>query len=456
MTMHMDPISPVIFWVTLIFFFGMLGRYAAFHLKQPAVLGELVMGMVVGNLCYFFGLPLAVVLREGSDIFQILHDVLQGEPLSQAVHASITSPYYAEQLLTVLSGKLGIESIKVAYVVDILSRYGVIYLLFMVGLESSVSELRRTGRESLQVALLGVVMPIILGLGVSLLLMPAASFSVHLFVAATLSATSVGITARVLKEMKKINTREAKTILGAAMIDDVLGLIILAIVSSLVISGLISVWMVVHIIVLALLFFCGALWVGPWILKKAVLFFSFLEPWETKLCIAFLFLMSLSWLAASVQLAAIIGAFAAGLIIHEGFFASEDRRSLGIKELMAPLEALLSPLFFMLMGIQVKLELFFNGTVLITAIGLIIAAVVGKLLSGFGASSKRDRLLVGIGMLPRGEVGLVFASIGRSLGVISPSLFSAIVLMVVVTTFITPLWLKRRYAQKDGGSYATK
>ena len=123
---------------------------------------------------------------------------------------------------------------------------------------------------------------------------------------------------------------------------------------------------------------------------------------------------------------------------------------------MAPLEALLSPLFFMLMGIQVKLELFFNGTVLITAIGLIIAAVVGKLLSGFGASSKRDRLLVGIGMLPRGEVGLVFASIGRSLGVISPSLFSAIVLMVVVTTFITPLWLKRRYAQKDGGSYATK
>ena len=161
--------------------------------------------------------------------------------------------------------------------------------------------------------------------------------------------------------------------------------------------------------------------------------------------------MVLAWLATLVQLAAIIGAFAAGLIIHDGFFESRDslqKNRLGIKELVAPLEALLAPLFFMLIGIQVKLESFLDWHVLMIACGLIIAAILGKLISGLGANRKDDRLLIGIGMLPRGEVGLVFASIGKTLGVMSDQLFSAIILMVIVTTLVAPLWMKVRYARK--------
>ena len=442
---HMDPVASVILWVTVIFFFGVIGRYIALKCHQPGVLGELLMGVLLGNICYFFDMQLAVVLREGSAIFAIMRDLLTGVPLSLAVDTLIPNPHYARQVMHALSGPEGVELIKVAYVVDILSRYGVIFLLFMVGLESSVTELRATGRASITVAVIGVVAPIILGLLVSFLLMPGAAFHVHLFVAATLSATSVGITARVLKEMKKLGTREAKTILGAAMIDDILGLVILAIVSSLVISGAVSFGMVSRIVGLAILFFAGSLWIGPWILKKAVLFFTFLEPWEAKLTISFIFVMSLSWLASLVELATIIGAFAAGVIIHDGYFSA--RKGPGIKELVAPLEALLAPLFFMLIGIQVKIESFFDPSVLCMGIGLILAAILGKLLSGLGAGPKSDRLLVGIGMLPRGEVGLVFASIGRTLGVISDQLFSAIILMVIVTTFIAPLWLKIHYAK---------
>ena len=443
----LDPAESVIFWMTLIFFFGVMGRYIAIRLKQPGVLGELLMGVLVGNLCYFFGLQIAIVLREGSAVFDIMRDLLTGMPLTQAVETAIPDLHYANQVLLALKGAQGIDLIKVAYVLDIFSRYGVIFLLFMVGLESSITELRQTGRPSLQVAILGVLAPIGLGFLVSAALMPDSSFSVHLFVAATLSATSVGITARVLKDMNKLHTREAKTILGAAMLDDILGLVILAIVSSLVITGIVDTFVVTKIVALSVLFFVGVIFIGPLVLRRAVSFFSFLNPWEAKLSIVFIFVMSLSWLATAVQLASIIGAFAAGLIIHDGFFSARETTKapvLGIKDIMAPLEALLAPLFFMLIGIQVKVESFFHWHVLLVASALLIAAIIGKLVSGLGGSSKDDRLLIGIGMLPRGEVGLVFASIGRTLGVISDQLFSSIILMVIVTTIMTPFWLKHQ------------
>jgi len=297
-----------------------------------------------------------------------------------------------------------------------------------------------------------VIAPMLLGFGVAYLLIPNGTYQSDLFIAATLSATSIGITARVLTEMKKLRTREAKIILGAAMLDDVMGLIILAVVSSLVISGVVDMMVVLRIIVSAVLFFAGTLFLGPIVLRKAIHFFRFLEPWESKLFISFLFIMMLSWLASVLQLATIIGAFTAGIILHDDYFdgkplSKQENRS--IYHLLSPLETILAPMFFIVIGIQVKLESFYHWNVIILASGLIVAAVVGKLLCGYGARTSNDRLLIGIGMLPRGEVGLVFASIGRTLGVISDDLFSAIVLMVMITTFIAPVLLKARYTAKD-------
>lgn len=447
-----DPVASVVLWMTLIFSCAILGRYLARCLNQPGVLGELLMGVLLGNICYYFGLQLMVVLREGSAIFNIIASLLSGTALPDAVSQSIPNEIYATQVTAALSGSMGIELIKVSYVLDMFSRFGVIFLLFMVGLESSVQELKNTGRESIQVALIGVIVPVISGFAIALLLVPEASWKANLFVAATLSATSIGITARVLSEMKKLRTREARTILGAAMLDDILGLIILAIVSSIVINGHVDLLMISQVIVMTIVFFAGALMLGPWFLRKAIRYVRFLETWEAKLFVSFIFVMVLSWLATLVQLASIIGAFAAGMIINDAFFEQDQSRQhiLKIKDLIAPLEFLLAPLFFMLIGIQVKLESFFDWHVLLMATGLIMAAVVGKLVSGLGASRKDDRLLIGIGMLPRGEVGLVFASIGRTLGVMSDQLFSAIILMVIVTTFMVPPMLKARFGKQQG------
>ncbi|WP_419420604.1 cation:proton antiporter [Legionella sp. D16C41] len=445
-----DPISNVILWVTIFFSFAILGRYVAKLLNQPGVLGELLMGVVIGNICYFFGSQLIVILREGAAIYNIMKDLLANIPLEQAVTQNIPNAYYASQVTHALSSSLGIEYIKVGYVLDVFSRYGVIFLLFKVGLESSIQELRHTGLASIRVAVIGVVLPIILGFIVAYLIVPEASYKVNLFVAATLSATSIGITASVLSEMKKLKTREAQTILGAAMFDDILGLIILAIVSSIVLQGQVNFLMIGQVIILTILFFMLAILIGPWLLNKSIKYFQFLDLWEEKLFISFIFVMFLAWLATVIKLASIIGAFAAGLIINDNFFEGKRQHSFKIHDLISPIESLLAPLFFMLIGLQVKIEAFMHWQVIGMAFGLIVAAIVGKLLSGLGGNKKDDRLLIGIGMLPRGEVGLVFASIGRTLGVISDQLFSAIILMVIVTTIVAPPWLKSRYAKQKG------
>jgi Kef-type K+ transport system membrane component KefB len=162
--------------------------------------------------------------------------------------------------------------------------------------------------------------------------------------------------------------------------------------------------------------------------------------------------MVLAWMANLAGLATIIGAFAAGVILHDGFFretsdASGGGRVVTIRELIMPLEVILVPIFFVLMGIQVKLESFLSWPVIVLAAGLVVAAVIGKLACGLGADRGRNRMAIGIGMMPRGEVGLVFAAIGRTLGVIDDAIFSSIVLMVIITTLAAPPLLKSELAK---------
>ncbi len=443
-----DPASSIIFWGTILLFFGIVGRYIAKSCGQPGVLGELLMGVVVGNICYAYHVPLMIVLRDSAAVFAVIQKMLQGLSLNTAVHQLIPDTYYAKQVVAAMSGQNGEQWITVTFVVDAFSRYGVIFLLFMVGLESSLRDLKKTGKESTFVAVIGVIAPMLLGLLITKWMLPQAAFSTALFVAATLSATSVGITARVLQDMNKLKTREAKTILGAAMLDDVLGLVILSVVSGMVIMGSVSPWMLIRIIAMATIFFPLSLWLGPILLRRMIAWITFVDPWEAKLLTSFIFIMGFSWLATIVHMSTIIGAFIAGIILHEGFFEAREREvkdPQSIRNLLAPFEAIFAPLFFVLIGIQVRLESFLDKQVFLYSLCLLVAAILGKLVSGLGGNRRDDRLLIGIGMIPRGEVGLVFASVGKSLHIIPDALFSAIIVMVVVTTFITPIWMKIQY-----------
>jgi len=443
--MHTDPIAPVILGVTGILFFAILGRFAARKLGQPSVLGELIMGVVLGNLAYLIGIDLILVLREGPAIFELEKLSIAGTPLDLAAFQTLGSDT-AAQVLWILQGPHGGQILQVAQTVDVFSRYGVIFMLFLVGLDTSVVEMRRVGPDSARVALIGVMMPFVLGFTAAYFLMPDKSLNTDLFIAATLGATSVGITARVLKDLHREQSSEAHIILGAAVMDDILGLLMLSIVSSIIVSGSINLLNILVTIILAVLFIGGVLFLGPYLLRFTIHLLCKLDMVEAKMFTSYLFVMVLAWLANLVGLATIIGAFTAGLILNDTFFRHcripKEDYNVSIKSLIMPLEVILVPIFFVLMGIQVKLETFFDWQVLIMAAGLLVAAIAGKLACGLGVGQKVNRLAIGLGMMPRGEVGLIFAAIGKSLGVINDALFSAVVLTVIVTTLLSPPLLK--------------
>ncbi len=437
---HVDPIAPVILGVTGILFFAVLGRFAARRFKQPSVLGELLMGIALGNVGYWLGIEFIEVLRHGPAIFEMIDLALSGEPLqSTAVHALGQAD--GIRVLGILQGPGGPALTQVAHTVDVFSRYGVIFMLFLIGLETSIEEMRQVGGPSLRVALVGVIAPFVLGFMAARLLMPELSIDVDLFVAATLGATSVGITARVMTELQVMHCHESRIILGAAVIDDILGLVMLAIVSGIIVSGQFELMNSLMVIGLAILFLWISFRLGPYFLKFAVNLVRHLDIGEAKMFISFLFVMVLAWTANLVGLATIVGAFAAGMILHDAYFhhwGEIHEHPVSIRDLISPLEVILVPIFFVLMGVQVKLETMYDPYMLFMAAGLTIAAIVGKFVSGFAAGRGIRALPIGVGMIPCGEVGLVFASIGKSLDVINDELFSALVMMVIVTTLLTP------------------
>jgi Kef-type K+ transport system membrane component KefB len=280
------------------------------------------------------------------------------------------------------------------------------------------------------------------------LLYPDSVWASDLFVGGILTATSVGITARVLRDLGEDKSDEARVILTAAVLDDVLGLIVLAVVTGLAVTGTISPWSIGWTTAKATLFLVGSLvlgiWVAPWFVRRL----ARASLQNMKLIFGCVFAFVLAWLANAAGLATVVGAFAAGVILNH--FFDREMAGLSLRELLTPLESLIVPLFFVWIGIQVKVEALANRDVLMAGVALTAVAVLGKVASGFVCPRHVKRLAVGFGMTPRGEVGLVFAGIGKSLGVIDDGLFSAVVLLVMATTFIAPPALRWSLLGKQG------
>ena len=381
-------------------------------LGQPAVLGELIAGIVLGVL--------------GRSVFPALDEAARSPELA------------------------------------LLASLGVLLLLFEVGLESTVPQMLRVGVPALRVAVAGVVAPTVLGVGVTMLLIPDASIYTKAFIGATLCATSVGITARVLKDLGRDQSREARLILGAAVLDDVLGLIVLAVVAGAIEaanSGEAMALSTVAIIALkALVFLVGALWIGVRIAPRMFELASRLRSRGALLATGLAFCFLLSWLSSLFGLAAIIGAFAAGLILEEVHYKDfVQRGEHGLEHLVHPIAGFLAPVFFVQMGMLVDITNLFDVRVAILGLGLTIAGVIGKAVAGYAVSAREpvDRLTVGLGMAPRGEVGLIFANLGLGISVagrpiVDPSTYSAIVMMVILTTLMTPPALKWRFGSRAG------
>jgi Kef-type K+ transport system membrane component KefB len=419
------------------------------------VAGLLALGLLLGASAgegirteYFF-LTIIAILVSAKLLGEIAERIGQPAVLGELIAGVLIGPSVLGFLPTIG---------PISEIVHLLAEVGVAVLLFEIGLETDLREMFRVGGSATVVALVGVAAPFLLGFAFWMIVQPSMGVSaagisdtmVAVFVGATLTATSVGITARVLTDLNRLHTPEARVVIGAAVVDDVLGLVILAIVSGVAAGAALTLFGIALKFVVAAGFLVVAIIIGNVIAPRL---FSVIDNMRVRgvlLVSAFSFALLFAALAGLAGSAMIIGSFAAGIVL------SSTNQFDMITERIAPVADLFTPIFFVSVGAGVNVNLFlpwsstFDANVLLIGGALLVIAIVGKVVSGYAVGWGRtplNHLAIGVGMIPRGEVGLIFAHLGLTNGILSPPVYSAILVMVIFTTFLAPPLLKPIFAR---------
>ncbi|WP_228037713.1 cation:proton antiporter [Nodosilinea sp. LEGE 06152] len=426
---ELEPLvlASVLLSLIVVYLAAKIGGELCARINLPAVLGELVGGVIVG----VSALHLIVFPEGGVEVPSLLMKLV-----------GMTAGQSPEGLLRVFQGE--------SEVISILAELGVIILLFEIGLESDLKELIRVGPQAAMVAVVGVVAPFAAGTA-GLIALFGIDTIPAVFAGAALTATSIGITAKVLAEMQQLSSKEGQIIIGAAVLDDVLGIIVLAVVASLAKTGEIEILNVVYLIAGAATFLVGSILIGRLLSPYFVMVVNQMRTRGQVIISSLIFAFVLAYIAAAIQLEAILGAFAAGLIL------AETSKHKELEEQISPIADMLVPIFFITVGARTDLSVLnplepANRAGLIIASFLVVVAIIGKVIAGFVIFGQPgiNRLAVGVGMIPRGEVGLVFAGVGAASGVLTESLDAAIIVMVIFTTFLAPPLLRVVFKEDDG------
>lgn len=420
-------LAGVLLSLIIIYTASKLGGELSKLLDLPPVLGELVGGVVVGaSALHLLVFPESGANASDSLIMPILQFIGDLSP------DGVTSIFQTQ-----------------SEVVSVLAELGVIILLFEIGLESDLRELQKVGYQAGIVAVVGVAAPFAAGTAGLMFLFHVPAIPA-IFAGAALTATSIGITSKVLSELGQLKSREGQIIVGAAVIDDVLGIIVLAVVASLAKTGEVDVMNVIYLIISATGFLLGAILLGKFFNQAFVAIVDRLQTRGKLVIPALIFAFMMAFLANAIHLEAILGAFAAGLVLDE-----TDRRK-ELDQQIISIADILVPIFFVTVGAKADLSVLnpavpANREGLIIASFLIIVAIIGKVITGWSVFGQPgiNRLAIGVGMIPRGEVGLVFAGIGSASGVLSKPLEAAIITMVILTTFIAPPFLRVAFGQSS-------
>ena len=420
-------LAGVLLSLVIIYFASQLGGEICSRINLPPVLGQLLGGVLIGISAFRL-----LVFPEGG---------------------SLASDSLIVSLLETTAG-LSVESAPSVFaaqseVISLLSELGVIILLFEIGLESDLKELIRVGPIAAVVAVVGVVTPFVAGTA-GLVYIFNTPVIPAIFAGAALTATSIGITAKVLAEIGQLSSEEGQIIIGAAVLDDILGIVVLAVVASLVKTGEIQISNIVYLVISAAVFLIGSILLGRWISPLLIGLVNEMKTRGELLLTSLVFAFSLSYIATAIHLEGILGAFAAGLILAE----TEKRKEL--EEQVIPLADFFVPIFFVCVGARTDLSVLnpavpSNREGLIIAAFLIVVAVLGKVVTGFTVfgNPELNKLAIGVGMIPRGEVGLVFAGVGSASGALSEATDAAIIVMVISTTFIAPPLLRIVFKEKE-------
>jgi Kef-type K+ transport system membrane component KefB len=410
-----------ILWIAVLLLFARIGGFIK-RWGQPRLIGEVIMGIILGNLI-LFGIP-------------------------------------------------WFEGIQENEIITFLAEFGVVLLLFQAGLESNLEGMRKTGFRAILVACAGAVFPFILGAFVAApLLLPNEPFTTHLFIGAALTATSVGIAATLFKQYGRIQSKEAQIVLGAAVMDDVLGMVLLPVLMAMVTASAITAWLIGSMALQAIVFLFGSVILGRIAAPHISRFFSLIDSGSgMKFTIAISTCLIFASLAGQIGIAPIIGAFAAGLFLDPVHFntfrtrktqrelnalaeklSPEDRDMVKatihhyedheVEDLIDPLARLMVPLFFITIGMAVDIPLLLNPVTILIALTILAVAVIARMAAALFAGKDANRALVGVSLIPNGEVGLVYAALGRELGVVNNEVFAIIITVMVLSTILAPLVL---------------
>ncbi|HIK07589.1 MAG TPA: cation:proton antiporter [Trichormus sp. M33_DOE_039] len=420
-------LTGVLLSLVVIYLASKIGGELSRMIDLPPVLGELVGGVLVGaSALHLVVFPESGAVAGDSMIMTVLQFINNLTP--DAATAIFNSQSEA---------------------ISILAELGVIILLFEIGLESDLRELQKVGYQATIVACVGVAVPFAAGTA-GLILLFHAPVIPAIFAGAALTATSIGITSKVLSELGRLKSREGQIIVGAAVIDDILGIIVLAVVASLAKTGEVDVFNVIYLIVSATVFLIGSILLGKFFNQSFCTVTSLLKTRGNLVIPAFIFAFFMAFLGNAIHLEAILGAFAAGLVLDE-----TDRRN-ELDEQVKPIADILVPVFFVTVGAKVDISVLNpvvpeNREGLVIAAFLILVAIIGKVVTGWAVFGQPgiNRVAVGVGMIPRGEVGLVFAGIGAASGTLDKPLQAAIVIMVILTTFLAPPLLRFAFKKSE-------
>ena len=415
---HQLEVAETLVWVGRLLVIVVAARLFAellVRLQLPTILGELLAGVLLGLSGLHWIVPPDTQAQLSAGLLQLLGS-LADVPIP-AVQQIYNDTFPSLQLVAGL---------------------GLYALLFLTGLESELDELVAVGGQAISVALAGVLLPFALGT-FGLMGLFGVEPIPAIFAGASMTATSIGITASVFSELKMLRSREGQIVIGAAVLDDILGIVILAVVVSLAAGESFSAGPILKLVGAAVLFVVVAIGLS----RTAAPAFDQLKAPGEVIVASFVVLSLCCFAATAIGLEAALGAFAGGLIL------SNSRHTKAIQEAVKPVVALFATIFFVLIGTGMDLSVLnptdpANRSGLVVAAFLLLAAIVGKVASGwaFLSAQPTDRLLVGLGMVPRGEVGLIFLGLGTQAHLLNPSLEAAIVLMVIGTTFLAPVLLR--------------
>jgi Kef-type K+ transport system membrane component KefB len=364
-----------------------------------------------------------------------------------------------ELVAGILIGPSVFGFVGISVPMDLLAEIGIILLLFEVGMETDIKRLTSSGPKALLVALGGVVFPFVLGFYTSYSLFHFTLLA-SLFIGSTLTATSIGITLRVLRDLKKQDSHEAQIILGAAVFDDVIGIILLVMLYEFSLSGVVDVWHAAKVLICVVLFFC----LSP-IAAKGIS--HIIKKWEEKSDIPGLLeativslILLFAWIAYQLGAPELLGGFAAGIALSKQFrfpFIKSFPKNVGFNERiekhMKPIIHLFAPIFFVSIGLSLNLRSveWSSQYIWILMGALFTVALFGKLLAGFllKGETRSTKWAIGTAMIPRGEVGLIFANIGLTAGVFKQDIYTAVVLVIALTTLLAPVFLRFVYQKTE-------